>query len=94
MAAWALIGTGLFFSVGWSNIFTLAIRGLGEYTSQGSSLLVMAIVGGAYIPAKQAEIIDAYGVQTSLWVPCLALLYIVFYGLFGYKTGDKELDLY
>jgi FHS family L-fucose permease-like MFS transporter len=94
VAAWALIGTGLFFSVGWSNIFTLAIRGLGEYTSQGSSLLVMAIVGGAYIPAKQAEIIDAYGVQTSLWVPCLALLYIVFYGLFGYKTGDKELDLY
>ncbi|HHG83485.1 MAG TPA: MFS transporter, partial [Bacteroidetes bacterium] len=46
-AFWAVIGTGLFHSIMWSNIFTLAIKDLGKYTSQGSSLLIMAIVGGA-----------------------------------------------
>jgi len=37
----------------WSNIFTLAIKDLGKYTSQASSLLIMAIFGGALIPLLQ-----------------------------------------
>jgi len=94
VAVWALIGTGLFFSVGWSNIFTLSIRGLGEYTSQGSSLLVMAIVGGALIPRVQAYLIDAYSVQFSLIVPIICMIYILFFGFRGFKTGDQELDRY
>ena len=53
MAMWSLIGVGLFNSIMWSNIFTLSISGLGKYTSQGSSLLVMAILGGALIPLIQ-----------------------------------------
>ncbi len=80
LAFWALIGTGLFFSVGWSNIFSLAIRGLGKWTSQGSSLLVMAIVGGAIIPGVQSFIIQDYGVQASFIVPLLGMFYLVFYG--------------
>ncbi|MDB4499050.1 sugar MFS transporter, partial [Akkermansiaceae bacterium] len=46
-ALWSIVGIGLFNSIMWSNIFTLSIRGLGKDTSQGSSLLVMMIVGGA-----------------------------------------------
>ncbi|MCD4680504.1 MAG: sugar MFS transporter, partial [Bacteroidales bacterium] len=53
IAFWSLIGIGLFNSIMWSNIFTLAIKDLKEYTSQGSSLLVMAILGGALIPLAQ-----------------------------------------
>uniref|UniRef100_UPI004047C723 sugar MFS transporter n=1 Tax=Mariniflexile sp. TaxID=1979402 RepID=UPI004047C723 len=49
-AMWCLIGVGLFNSIMWSNIFTIAIAGLGKYTSQGSSLLVMAILGAALVP--------------------------------------------
>ncbi len=85
LAMWSILGAGLFFSIGWSNIFTLAIRDLGKYTSQGSSLLVMAIVGGAALPWIQSHIIEAKGVQFSFIVPLIGLLYIVFYGLNGYK---------
>ena len=82
---WAIIGTGLFFSIGWSNIFSLAIKGLGKLTSQGSSLLVMAIVGGAALPNIQSQIIEAKGVQTSFIIPLIGILYLIFYGLEGYK---------
>ncbi|MEO5570036.1 MAG: sugar MFS transporter, partial [Bacteroidia bacterium] len=61
-AMFAIIGIGLFNSIMWSNIFTLAINGLGKYTSQGSSLLVMAILGGALIPPLQGYIADIKGV--------------------------------
>src|SRR6202034_4195088 len=47
VALFAAVGMGLFNSIMWSNIFTLAIDKLGKYTSQGSSLLVMGILGAA-----------------------------------------------
>lgn len=86
---WAIIATGLFFSIGWSNIFALAIRDLGKYTSQGSSLLIMAILGGAIIPNIQSRIIEAYGVQISFIIPALCMLYLIFYGISGYKKTSK-----
>ncbi|HKR03817.1 MAG TPA: sugar MFS transporter [Bacteroidia bacterium] len=79
-AMFAIIGIGLFNSIMWSNIFTLAINGLGKYTSQGSSLLVMAILGGALIPPLQGYIADVKGVQFSFIVPVLCYVYLVFYG--------------
>jgi FHS family L-fucose permease-like MFS transporter len=69
----------------WSNIFTLAIAGLDKYTSQGSSLLVMMIVGGAILPLLQGALADAAGVHNSLFVPLCAYLYLIFYGLSGYR---------
>ncbi len=80
VAMWCIIAVGLFNSVLWSNIFTLAIRGLGPYTSQGSSLLVMAIVGGAMFPLLQGKAADLYGVHLSFLVPILAYVYIAWYG--------------
>lgn len=85
IAMWSILGAGLFFSIGWSNIFTLAIKDLGKYTSQGSSLLVMAIVGGAALPFVQSHIIEAYNIQISFIIPLIGLLYIIFYGAYGYK---------
>lgn len=82
---WSAVSLGLFNSIMWSNIFTLAIRDLGKYTSQGSSLLVMAIVGGAVIPRIQGYVIDHYGVQISYLVPVLSYVYLAFYGWKGYK---------
>lgn len=85
LAFWAIIGTGLFFSIGWSNIFSLAVKGLGKLTSQGSSLLVMAIVGGAALPNIQSQLIESKGVQSSFIIPLIGILYLIFYGLEGYK---------
>jgi MFS transporter, FHS family, L-fucose permease len=89
-AKWSILGVGLFCSVMWSNIFSLAIEGLGPQKSQGSSLLVMAILGGALLPPLQGWIADNAGIQTSFIVPMVAFAYIAFYGIYGYKAGRPE----
>ncbi len=89
-AVWALIAIGLFNSVMWSNIFTLSISGLKEYTSQGSSLLVMAILGGALVPLIQGAIADTYGLRLSFLLPVICYLYLVY---FGYFCKTRKLDV-
>ena len=89
IAMWSLVGIGLFNSIMWSNIFTLAIKGLGKHTSQASSLLVMAIVGGAVFPAIQGAVADATSIQTSFIVPVAGYLYIAFYGIHGSKVRSR-----
>jgi FHS family L-fucose permease-like MFS transporter len=86
VAFWAVIAIGIFNSIMWPNIFTLAISGLGKDTSQGSSLLVMMILGGALIPLIQGALADSMGVHFSFIVPIIPYLYIAFYGLKGYKV--------
>ncbi len=84
LAMWSLIGIGLFNSIMWSNIFTLAIRGLGPHTSQGSSLLVMSILGGALLPFLQGSIADSLGgYHYSFFLPVLCYLYLAWYGWKG-----------
>jgi FHS family L-fucose permease-like MFS transporter len=86
-AKWAILGIGLFCSVMWSNIFSLAIEGLGPLKSQASSLLVLAILGGAVLPPLQGAVADWMGIQFSFIVPVFAFAYIAFYGLYGYRAG-------
>lgn len=93
IAAWAAISVGLFCSIMWSNIFTLSIDGLGKYTSQGSSLLIMAIVGGALIPpiqAKFADLTDSF--QLSYIVPAICFIYIAFFGWKMQKISALKQD--
>jgi FHS family L-fucose permease-like MFS transporter len=71
----------------WSNIFSLAIEGLGPLKGQASSLLVMAILGGAVLPPVQGFLADRLGIQQSFAVPMLAFAYVAFYGVFGHKAG-------
>ena len=91
-AIWAILGIGLFDSVMWSNIFSLAIDGLGSLKSQGSSLLVMAILGGALLPPLQGIVADHIGIQYSFMVPMISYVYIAFYGLYGYRAGKNRTD--
>ena len=87
VAMWTVLSVGLFCSVMFSNIFALAIEGLGPLKSQASSLLIMAILGGAILPPLQGKIADVFGLQTSFVVPMLAFAYVVFFGLYGYRVG-------
>ncbi|HXB11000.1 MAG TPA: MFS transporter [Bacteroidia bacterium] len=80
VALFSFISGGLFCSVMWPCLFTLAIGGLGKYTTQGSSLLVMMILGGALIPPLQGKIVDNYGAHVSYWVPVFCFAYLAFYG--------------
>lgn len=86
LAFWAALGTGLFNSIMWSNIFTLAIKDLRQHTSQGSSLLVMMIVGGAIVPLIMGAAADRIGIQLAFVVPIVNYLYIAFYGLVGHRV--------
>jgi MFS transporter, FHS family, L-fucose permease len=88
-AQWAILGVGLFCSVMWSNIFSLAIEGLGPLKSQGSALLVMAILGGAVLPPLQGAVADRLGLQMSFVVPMIAFAYVGFYGVYGYRAGRQ-----
>ncbi|SFG05394.1 sugar MFS transporter [Pontibacter chinhatensis] len=90
VAMWAVISIGLFNSIMFPTIFTLAIKGLGVHTSQASSLLVMAIVGGAVLPPIQGAVADITGdLQISFLVPLLCYLYIMYYGFSGYKIRNE-----
>lgn len=86
LAMWCVVAVGLFTSVGWSNTFSLALEGTGIYKSQVSSLLVMAILGGAILPPLQGWLADHTNIQFSFIVPLIAYAYVAFYGSKGHKA--------
>ena len=91
-AMWTILSVGLFNSIMFPTIFTLGIDGLGKLTSQGSSILIMAIVGGALIPVAQGALADSFGIQHAFILPALCYLYIVYYGLSGHKHSLKAAE--
>jgi MFS transporter, FHS family, L-fucose permease len=91
-AMWCVVAVGLFTSIGWSNTFSLALEGTGVYKSQVSSLLVMAILGGAILPPLQGKIADlTHNLQISFLVPLIAYAYVAFYGWKGHRLGRERL---
>ena len=89
VAMWTILAVGLFNSIMFPSIFTLAIDGLGHLTGKGSGLLVAAIVGGAIIPELQGMIADRIGIHHAFFLPVLCYLYIAFYGFKGSKHGHE-----
>ncbi|MBM77970.1 MAG: MFS transporter [Crocinitomicaceae bacterium] len=79
VALFALLTGGLFCSIMWPCIFSLSIRGLGKYTSQGSAFLVMMILGGAIIPPIQGKLADIFSIQSSYWVAVICFVYLLLY---------------
>jgi FHS family L-fucose permease-like MFS transporter len=80
IAIFAFMSGGLFLSIMWPSIFSLAIAGLGKYTSQGSAFLVMMILGGGIIPPLQGKLADIIGIHNSYFIPVLCFSFIAFYG--------------
>ncbi|EGI73365.1 sugar MFS transporter [Pseudoalteromonas sp. B28] len=85
LAMWSILLVGLFNSIMFPTIFSLALNGLGKHTAQGSGILCLAIVGGAIVPLLQGALADSVGVQLSYVLPILCYIFIVFYGLRGSK---------
>jgi FHS family L-fucose permease-like MFS transporter len=86
VAMWSVIAVGLFNSVMFPTIFTLGIARLGPLTGKGSSLLIMAIVGGAILPLLQGALADSIGIHTAFLMPAICYLYIVYYGWSGSRS--------
>jgi len=90
VAMWSVLAIGLFNSILFPTIFTLAIKDLGKYTSQGSSLLVMAIVGGAVFTPLMGWIVTEIGIYQKAFVfPIICYLFILYYGLKGHEVKKK-----
>ncbi|MBW8810695.1 MAG: glucose/galactose MFS transporter, partial [Lysobacter sp.] len=83
VSMWAVLAIGLFNSIMFPTIFTIAIERLGPLTSKASSLLIMGIVGGALIPLLQGVLSDRFGIQHSFVLPLACYAFIVWYGLSG-----------
>lgn len=90
LAAWTMIAVGFCNSVMFAIIFSLSVNGLKNYTTQASGLLSTAIVGGAVIPFAQGLIKDNYSWGLAFLVPLACYLYILFYGMNGYKSKLSE----
>ncbi len=95
ISMWAMLSVGLFNSIMWSNIFAMAIDGLGKYTIKASGILVMAPVGGAIFPLLQGVLADIsfIGLHLSFILPLLCYLFIFYYAVNGYKSVPGELEL-
>jgi FHS family L-fucose permease-like MFS transporter len=91
-SVWALVLIGLFNSIMFPTIFALSIKNLGPLTKRGSSLQVMAILGGAVLPAIMGRISDATNIRTAFVIPLVCYLYISYFAVSGYKPGNAVTD--
>jgi FHS family L-fucose permease-like MFS transporter len=86
VAVWSMIAVGLCNSIMFAIIFSLSVNGLGKHTTQASGLLSTAIAGGAIVSYCQGLLIDNSTWTVAFMLPLACYLYIVFYGLNGYKS--------
>ncbi len=84
---WAIVLVGFFHSIMFPTIFALSVKNLGPYTKLGSSLLVMAIIGGAIVPALMGLISDASNIQRAFIIPLLCHVYVLYFAVSGYKPA-------
>jgi len=88
---YATIGIAFFMSIMFPTIFALGIKDLKSDTEFGSSLIIMSIVGGAFLPPALAYIADTTkNIQYGYIVPLISFVVILYYGLQGYKVVSNK----
>ena len=86
-ALWLVVLCGLCNAIIWPVVFPLAITGLGKFTKQGSSYLIMAIVGGAVIPPLMGLLAThGGGMRAAFVLPALCYAYLLYYAFSGYRV--------
>ncbi len=86
VAVWCIVALGFFNSIQFATIFTLSLKNLGAYTKDGSTFLVMAIVGAAIIPAIMGYISTVQNIQIAFIIPACCYIYVLFFALRGSKV--------
>lgn len=89
-AIYAFLAGGLACSIMWPAIFNLSLMGLGKYTAQGSSFLIMMILGGGIIPPIQGKFADVVGIHSSYIVSLLCFVYLLFFAWIVKKILNKQ----
>lgn len=89
---WVLVSVGLFHSVMWGCIFTLAIKGLKKYTSIASGVFMMGVFGGAVFPVLQGFLADLLGSWRWTWmIVVVCELVMLYYALVGSRIKEKDI---
>ena len=89
ISMWSILAVGLFNSIMFPTIFTLAINGIGELKPKASGLLCTAIVGGAIIPPLYGYFTDIIGFKSALFFVVICYTYVLWY---GYKNSKKAIQ--
>ncbi len=77
-----MAGLGLFLSIMFPTIFSLAIEEIGSFTGKGSALLNFALIGGSVFPPLQGMIADQHGVRISYIIPMICIVMVTIYAFF------------
>jgi len=83
VSGWSLLAIGLFNSIMFPTIFTLASEGLGKRAAEGSGVICVAIVGGAIVPLVTGNAADLWGLKQALAVPAMCYCTILAFGWFA-----------
>lgn len=90
-AIYALVAVQFFLSIMFPTIFALSVRGLGKKTKEGSSLVIMSIVGGAVFPVIMGRVSDATNIQTAYIVPAVCLLMVLYFAIRNIRVVNLKL---
>lgn len=85
VSIWFLCLMGLPNALIYAGIWPLAIHGLGKFTNLGSSMMVMALCGNAFLPIIYGYFADQLGVRMAYWILIPCFLYLIFFSFKGYK---------
>jgi MFS transporter, FHS family, L-fucose permease len=92
-SVYALVGVEFFMSIMFPTIFSLSIRGLGAKTKVGSSLVIMAIVGGAIFPVIMGAVSDVTNIQVAYLVPAACFVVILLFALQNLSVRQVKLSV-
>lgn len=92
-SVYALMGVNFFMSIMFPTIFSLSIRGLGSRMKEGSSMVIMAIVGGAVFPVIMGRVSDRTNIQTAYLVPAVCFAVILYFALHNLKVKKVKLSM-
>jgi MFS transporter, FHS family, L-fucose permease len=90
IAIYAFLSGGLACSIMWPSIFSLAVAGLGKYTTQGSAFLIMMILGGAIIPPIQGKLADIIGIHSSFIIAVFCFIYLIAYSFIANNALKEQ----
>jgi FHS family L-fucose permease-like MFS transporter len=92
-SVYALVGVEFFMSIMFPTIFSLSIRGLGARMKEGSSLVIMAIVGGAVFPVIMGRVSDQTNIQTAYLVPAVCFAVILWFAITNLRVRKLKLTV-
>ncbi|MCW3080120.1 L-fucose:H+ symporter permease [Segetibacter sp.] len=93
ISVYALVGVEVFMSIMFPTIFSLSIHGLGPKTKEGSSLVIMAIAGGAVFPVIMGKLSDATNIQTAYIVPAACFIVVFYFAIKNLRVKDITLSV-